>query len=75
MNVTNNHLQFCEIMNGLNLTDIFNDPEFLNKLEKKLDTGKRCKRCGHKLYLSDVPSYDYVCVECDENFYGFEVDE
>jgi hypothetical protein len=24
--------------------------------------------CGSRLYLSDLPQYDYVCYKCDENF-------
>lgn len=39
-----------------------------NKLMKSVDTEKICPRCGHKLMLSDLPQYDYVCPECDENF-------
>lgn len=34
--------------------------------------GVRCPRCNSELYLSDLPQYDYVCVECDENFYAEE---
>ena len=37
------------------------------KLEK-FHTGNFCPRCGLPLYLSDLPQYDEVCYECDENF-------
>lgn len=33
---------------------------------------KICRRCNNKLKPSDVENYDYVCFECDENFYEFE---
>ena len=35
-----------------------------------------CPKCGAPLSPSDIEGYDYVCYDCDENFYGFEaVDE
>ena len=40
---------------------------------EKITTNKRCPKCGKTLYLSDLPQYDYVCTECDENFYECEV--
>lgn len=36
-------------------------------------TDKECPHCGDDLYLSDLPQYDYVCVQCEENFYECEV--
>lgn len=36
-------------------------------------TDKECPRCGCYLFKSDAPQYDYVCAECDENFYECEV--
>lgn len=36
---------------------------------KKCKTDRECPRCGCSLYLSDLPQYEYVCPECDENFY------
>lgn len=35
-------------------------------------TDKECPHCGCFLFKSDLPQYDYVCVECDENFYSVE---
>lgn len=32
-----------------------------------------CPRCGNVLDKSDLPDYEYVCYNCDENFYSFEV--
>ena len=40
---------------------------------EKITTNKKCPKCGKILYLSDLPQYDYVCTECDENFYECEV--
>ncbi len=40
---------------------------------EKITTDKKCPKCGKTLYLSDLPQYDYVCAECDENFYECEV--
>lgn len=31
-------------------------------------TDETCPKCGHPLYVSDLCSYPYVCLECDENF-------
>ncbi|WP_145456445.1 DNA (cytosine-5-)-methyltransferase [Staphylococcus saprophyticus] len=33
---------------------------------------KICRRCNNKLKPSDIDGYEYVCFECDENFYEFE---
>ena len=34
---------------------------------------KVCGRCGSKLIPSEIDGYDYQCVECDEDFYEFEL--
>lgn len=34
---------------------------------------KICGRCGSKLIPSEIDGYDYQCLECDEDFYDFEV--
>ena len=39
----------------------------------QLVTTKRRLHCGGRLLLSDLKQYDYVCPECDENFYEYEV--
>lgn len=36
-------------------------------------TDKKCPHCGRYLFKSDLPQYDYVCVECDENFDEWDV--
>ena len=46
--------------------------EAVNKLRVP---GKACRNCGKELYLSDLPQYDYVCIECNESFFGFEAME
>lgn len=37
------------------------------------DTSKICPHCGSRLVTSDIISYPYLCLDCDENFYEFEV--
>lgn len=32
-----------------------------------------CPRCGNVMVKSDLEGYQYLCENCDENFYGFEV--
>lgn len=36
-------------------------------------TNKKCNKCNHDLYKSDLKGYDYVCFNCQENFYKFEI--
>ena len=47
--------------------------EPLVKVQNILLTNKECPHCGFYLFQSDLPQYDYVCAECDENFYESEV--
>lgn len=35
-------------------------------------TSAICPKCKQKLHASDVPSYPFVCHNCDENFYAIE---
>ena len=44
----------------------------LERMLKLYQTKVHCPRCGKILYLSDLPQYDYLCVNCEENFYHFE---
>ena len=39
----------------------------------KCRTEEECPNCGCYLFKSDLPQYQYVCAECDENFYEIEV--
>lgn len=45
----------------------------LEKVIARCTTGVKCPRCGNQLFKSDMPQYDYVCFECEENFYKCEV--
>ena len=47
--------------------------EPLVEVQNILLTNKECPHCGCYLFQSDLPQYDYVCAECDENFYESEV--
>lgn len=33
----------------------------------------KCPHCDEHLYISDLIDYSYLCKNCDENFYDFEV--
>ena len=53
-----------------------NDDALVNivrDIVEELRTDKRCPHCDAPLYCSDLPQYDYVCIECEENFYECEV--
>ena len=47
--------------------------EPLSKFVSECLTKAKCPHCGRLLFYSDVEGYDYVCAECDENFYECEV--
>ena len=49
-----------------NLTDVLQPLE--DVISKLRMTDQSCSRCGGFLYLSDLPQYDCVCPDCDENF-------
>ena len=54
--------------------DDFNDIlEPLNKVALACRADKMCPHCSSYLFKSDLPQYDYVCIDCDENFYKSEV--
>ena len=38
------------------------------EIADKLRTEKECPKCGCYLFKSDLPQYEYVCAECDQNF-------
>lgn len=40
----------------------------LLKAIRTLQTKEECPQCGCVLYSSDLPQYNFVCPECDENF-------
>lgn len=59
-----------------NLFDEQPEPERVAELFHELiqtRTQKKCPKCGKYLYNSDIKSYEYVCYNCEENFYGIEV--
>lgn len=55
------------------LDDFYNVLNPIDDMIDKLRVNKHCPHCGCFLYKSDVDQYDYVCVDCDENFYECEV--
>ena len=50
------------------LDDIGSMLEPFEKAILQLKTDNLCLHCGGNLYKSDLPQYDYVCPDCDENF-------
>ena len=48
-------------------------PEHKNMIANCL-TKPKCPRCDKQLFCSDIEEYDYVCANCDENFYECEVE-
>ncbi len=49
--------------------------EIETELYKNYGTDKYCPRCKHQLLVSDLKDYKYLCLKCDENFYGMEISE
>ena len=45
--------------------------------KKKDKTEKDCPKCSSKLYNEIIKEidYPYICLNCDENFYNFEIKE
>lgn len=79
--MTKNYIKFSQAMlNKISVNELvwFNQgadnlTEIISAIVEEITTNKKCPRCGEILYCSDLPEYDYVCVECDENFYECEV--
>lgn len=79
---TENYKKFKEILvNNIGVPTLVNfDDEnddalviIVHNIVKELLTDKRCPHCDAPLYCSDLPNYEYVCIECEENFYECEV--
>ena len=80
---TENYNKFRNILTyNISVTDLVNfdnDEEddtlniIVHNIVKELKTDRKCPRCNAQLYCSDLHEYEYVCVECDENFYEMEV--
>ncbi len=45
----------------------------LDKFVAECLTDAVCPHCGRLLFYSDIEGYEYMCTECDENFYECEV--
>lgn len=45
-----------------------------HNLYSKYGIDKKCFRCGSQLLISDLKDYKYLCINCDENFYEFEIE-
>ena len=49
--------------------------EIETELYKNYGTDTYCPRCRHQLLVSDLKDYKYLCLNCNENFYGMEISE
>lgn len=57
------------------LTDDELECEVLKQeLIDKFGVSRVCSRCKSQVLHSDLPNYDYLCFECDENLYMFETE-
>lgn len=43
------------------------------KLYKRYGTNKYCYSCHQEVLISDLKQYKYLCLNCDENLFSFEV--
>lgn len=75
-NATKNYQKHEEIMQKLKAIHVDVDTYTTitaMELLGQLVTDKFCPHCDRRLLLSDLKKYDYVCPECDENFYECEI--
>lgn len=77
INGTKNYQKWNEIMQELKTIYIYIDNSYTVfraiELFDQLKTEKHCPHCHGQLLLSDLGQYDYVCPECDENFFECEI--
>lgn len=52
------------VINDFNTKMVLTFEKLLIKPKEKV----YCPHCGAELFVSDLPYYDYVCFDCDENF-------
>lgn len=45
---------------------------FKKHIVPKYGVNRYCPHCLQMLVKSDIPTYPYLCLRCDENFYNFE---
>ena len=61
----------------LKLLEKYYDTEDNTKIRetlfKKFGTNKKCCKCSSPLLISDLKEYEYLCLNCEENFYNFEI--
>lgn len=50
-----------------------NNTEIKEVLFKQYGTDKKCRKCSTPLLKSDLKEYKYLCLNCEENFYDFEI--
>ena len=64
--------KMIEKFENTNDEDILKKGKIKQEIYNKYGVNKKCFRCGSQLLASDLPEYDYLCFECDENMFDFE---
>ena len=65
-----------ELINEVELTDNeWKCGVLKQELFDKFGASRVCTRCKNQVLCSDLPNYNYLCFECDENLYTFETEE
>lgn len=65
-----------ELINEVELTDDeWKYGVLKQELFDKFGASRVCTRCKNQVLCSDLPNYNYLCFECDENLYTFETEE
>lgn len=47
----------------------------MKKQQNEIKVIRYCPHCGKKVTRSENPEYSWQCLDCDEDFYNFEVIE
>ena len=58
-----------EVRNSLDKVKNKNQIEILDDMLNPFKAvGQKCPKCGELLFVSDLPQYEFVCYNCQENF-------
>lgn len=64
--------KYYKMLNDLDIDDT-DLKTMRDNITKKYGVKKYCGNCNHELIKSDLREYTYLCLECDENYYEFEI--
>jgi len=59
--------QYLSAPDGCPPDEVLALTEEVQEATKHFRIRRLCPTCGTKLYLSDLPQYNYVCYTCDKN--------